>query len=311
MCFTACGGEDENSFTVYVPDGAPAVAIAKFINDKENFGTEKDFEYNVVSAKEISGAITVKKADFVIMPVNTASLLYKESGGYKMAAVITHGNFYFVSSFAIESVEDLIGKCVLMPNNENTVPDLTLKSILKENDIEYFTADNKQTEEGKVAISYYSSGSLVIGNMPASGSDEYVAMLPEPAATAVTAKKSVYSHRLDVQAEYDKVNKSFPQAVLMVKESVANNHTDIVNAMANAFASNVQWVKSNPDKAVGAVKSVFDATTLTSLTEKSIEGCKIYWGGASYEKEAVNAYIAKIREISPDSANLVDDDFYL
>lgn len=309
LCCVGCGANNKEYFTVYAPDGAPAVAIAKFISEKEKFGSEKEFRYNVVTAAEISGAITVNKADFVIMPIAAATKLYKQNGGYKMAAVITHGNFYFISSFKIESAEGLVGKCVLIPNAQNTVPDLTLKSILKEKNIEYTVSDTAIAN--KVALCYYNSGSTVIQKLSPTGSDEFVAMLPEPAATSVASVKPVYSYRLDMQAQYDSENKSYPQAVLMVKASVANDYGDIISNMAGAFASNAAWVKNNPQKAVAAVKAIFNGSSLTNLTEKSIDGCKIYWGGAQYEKQAVLSYITRIRAVSEASVNEVSDDFFL
>ena len=65
FCFLfafACGKtEDKDTekaqITVYAPDGAPAIAVAKFIHDKEDFGTDAEVTYNVVSAANIGGAM--------------------------------------------------------------------------------------------------------------------------------------------------------------------------------------------------------------------------------------------------------------
>ena len=60
--FAAGCGDDQASISVYAPDGAPALSIAKFINDGAAFGTDKTFDYHVVSATEINNAIITEKA---------------------------------------------------------------------------------------------------------------------------------------------------------------------------------------------------------------------------------------------------------
>lgn len=128
---------DGKNFTFCVPDGAPALAISKFIFDNQTFVSGANFNYNVVAADDIAkymnGAIT--SSDFIIMPVNAATLNYTKGGGYKMASVITHGNLYIVSKTQAK-IEDLIDKKIGVIG-EGKVPDLTLKAILDEYHIGY------------------------------------------------------------------------------------------------------------------------------------------------------------------------------
>ena len=133
---------ENNQFTFYAPDGAPALAIAKFIADNESFGTNNQFSYNVVNAEDIAsytdGVFGV--ADFIILPLNVATLKYNNSiSNYKMVSVVTHGNLYIVSKTPA-SLKDLAGKKIGVIG-EGKVPDLTLKSILKKNSMGYSTID--------------------------------------------------------------------------------------------------------------------------------------------------------------------------
>lgn len=134
-------GEYENkNFTFYAPDGAPALAIAKFISDGENFAEGLSFNYNVTVADEIKNYMNGAKgtADFIIIPVNLASILYKNSqASYKMVATVTHGNLYLVSKTAF-TLKDLFGKKVGV-TGEGKVPDLTLKYVFDKNNMEYET----------------------------------------------------------------------------------------------------------------------------------------------------------------------------
>lgn len=125
------------TFTFYVPDGAPALAVANFISTNQSFVEGATFNYNVVNAEEIAtymnGANT--QADFIILPVNAATLNYKKGAGYKMVSVITHGNLYIVSK-AQTDINGLIDADIGVIG-KGKVPDLTLKAVLKKNNIGY------------------------------------------------------------------------------------------------------------------------------------------------------------------------------
>ncbi len=134
---------ENKTFTFYAPDGAPALAIAKFINDNENFLNGATFNYNVVSSDDIAKYTNdvLGVADFIVLPINAASKTYSnDKAKYKMASVITHGNLYIMAKVKDGNTEiklqDLDGKkiCVI---GKGLVPDLTLKAVLQKNRFEY------------------------------------------------------------------------------------------------------------------------------------------------------------------------------
>ena len=120
-----------DTIKVIVPDGAPALAIAKFISNDENFGTGKDFSYTVVAATNIGGAVQKGQGDIVIIPVNAASKLYKAHANdtYKLVSVVTHGNLYIMSTEKIQFIKELKDKTVGVIGQGN-VPDLTFKVVI-------------------------------------------------------------------------------------------------------------------------------------------------------------------------------------
>ena len=303
----ACAPKVEGVFNVVAPDGAPALAIAKFISDDENFDTDATFNYSVVSSTAINNAIVGDGAEFVVMPINAATKLYTNNGkeDYVMAAVLTHGNFYVMSKANIVSVNDLIGRVVFVPN-PGKVPDWTFKAALSGLGIEY--VDSDQAVSGKVAIKYFNTpqefNAMLIQN------PEAVGLVPEPAVSVLKGKG--VNAVLDLQEMYDSVGKAYPQAVLMVKKSVVEKYPSLINKMKNKFSDNVLWVKNNPISAVQAVKGKFDATTLNpdTITSNTVDGCKIYWQTASDAKIQVNEYIRRITEINSAAANTVTDQFF-
>ena len=313
FAFSACGGnKDENTLTVYAPDGAPALSIAKFIAYGENFGTDTDVSYNVVAASSIGQVMQQGMGDIIIMPVNAASKLYKAnvSDLYKMAGVITHGNLYIMSKENI-TLQDLKGKVVGVIGQGN-VPDLTFKAVLKNANIEYEPSDTAVS--GKVALKYFADASEII---PALRQGVItIGLVPEPAANKLVGVDSSYKYALDLQELYDAETKTYPQAVVMVKNRVIQSYPEIIANFGDKIASAVSWVKTNTALAVDTINSVLAEGLTPSLDAANlnatvIDNCKIGWQSAADAKVAVQAYINAIIDIAPQAAKAVSDDFFV
>ena len=304
---SACGKKIEGDYTFVAPDGAPALAIAKFIADNEDFGTDATFNYSVVSSTGINASLTVDKADLIIMPLNAATKLYNadSENPYQMISVVTHGNFYVMSKTTLSSANDLLGKVIFVPN-PGKVPDWTFKCALQGLNLEFVVSNTPVN--GKVAIQYFNTpqdfNALLIQNPSAIG------LVPEPAVSVLKSKG--VSVQLDLQQMYDADLMAYPQAVLLAKKSLIDKYPSLVKKIGDAFPVNVNWVKDNPALAVNAIKGKFSTTTLNPdvITSDTVDGCKIYWQKASDAKAEVQNYINKLREIDVASANAVTDDFF-
>lgn len=129
---------EKQSYTFIAPDGAPAIAISKLMHDSDDLGTGKSVSYSVLDASLISNALVKGEADFILAPVNLASKLYAQHDAtdhYVMVAVVTHGNFYIISTEQL-SVKDLSGKQVAVPMM-GAVPDWTFQMVLKKHNLSY------------------------------------------------------------------------------------------------------------------------------------------------------------------------------
>ena len=167
--------------------------------------------------------------------------------------------------------------------------------------------------EQAVSVKYYAKAEDMISMLKTGNLS--IGLLPEPAATKLTGVASEKTwYRLDVQEEYDSVKKAYPQAVMLVKETLLSAHPEIVTQMASTFDANVTWVKTNTATAVGAVNGALESgeptLNATNINSDVVDGCKIYWQGASDAKSDVNAYISAIRAIDEISAEEVTDNFY-
>ena len=142
--FAACGAEkEEKEITVYMPDGAPALAFAKLMHDENKLGKD-DLAYTVVSANNIGGVVANGTATAALMPINAASKLCGTGDRYKILSVNTHGNLYVLSKQTPDGIDSLKGKKVGVINLAN-VPGLTFKAILKKNEITYTEDESAHT----------------------------------------------------------------------------------------------------------------------------------------------------------------------
>jgi NitT/TauT family transport system substrate-binding protein len=320
LLFTAvmsvgCGGNESDTLSFYAPDGAPALSIAKFINDGEDFGTGKTIEYNVVSSNDIGGVMAQSKGDFIVMPVNAASKLYKanKSDPYAMLAVITHGNLYIMSSDNTTTLQGLKGKVVGVIG-QGLVPDLTLKAVLNDNGLIGDVVVGDTATDGKITLRYFEKATDMIPLLKQGVLT--VGLLPEPAATNLTsvANNRTWT-RVDLQELYDAQVKAYPQAVLMVKKSVLDRYKNKLKKTADLFDSNLQWIKENVAVAVQVVNDnlkagVTPSLDATKITKTVIDNCKIYYENATIAKQSVKDYINKIIAIEPSSAVAITDDFF-
>ena len=123
---------------VYMPDGAPALAMAKFMSE----GRE-DCAFHVVDASTIATFVTGANptADLCVLPLNAASKLLGTGEKYTMLGTVTNGNLFLLSTSQekIESAEDLRGLAGKKVGTIqiNNVPGLTLKLILKKYGLAY------------------------------------------------------------------------------------------------------------------------------------------------------------------------------
>lgn len=314
--FVACGGGNDNNdgnqtankYSVYMPDGAPALAMAKLIKENMQFGEE--VTYNVVAATSIGQTVVSKTADVAILPITAASKTIGNAQNYVMLGVVTHGNLYVMSAEEVTSINDLKGKTVGVIG-QGQVPDLTFRAILSDAGVGYELVDNEQAPSAeKVGIRYFGAASDMLPLMKQG--KLLTGLLPEPAATKITTMNANVSMKIDVQQVY---GGDYPQAVLVVKKSIAEENKDFVKALIDAVTENATWVKDNASSAVSAINAVVAEGVTPSLdasaiTKTVVENCNIYLQLSKDAKTSVNEYLAKVKAISENSANVLSDDFF-
>jgi ABC-type nitrate/sulfonate/bicarbonate transport system substrate-binding protein len=130
-----------STVNVYMPDGAPALALAQLM--AENMQFDNTVNYNVVVASTITSKVsgTTPDADICVLPSNAASKILGNNKNYTMLGTVTNGNLYILSANEGEITSSNIatvlkGKSVGVINL-SAVPGLTFKLILKKYGVKY------------------------------------------------------------------------------------------------------------------------------------------------------------------------------
>ena len=190
----------DNKLSIVSPSGAPALAFYNSLD--ENFET---LDASIIKTMVVSE----DKPDIAVLPTNVAVALLNKGIDYSLAATITFGNFYIVSTNKDEdNVMDNTDKITLF--QQGGIPDLVFKSIYKDIDnINYVNDASDATRE------------IVNPN----GDSEYV-LIAEPAMHIALNKNSNAYVYADLQEEYIKeYNHEIFQASIIVSNDLGYDNT--------------------------------------------------------------------------------------
>ena len=312
--FSACGEDAiDKEVTVYMPDGAPALALAGLMyKDLADDGVS----YFVTKADAIASKVTYKdeaeNADFCVMPLNAASKLLGDGSRYVMLGAVTHGNLYIISKsetvYTRDNLSALVGKKVgvLQINN---VPGLTFKTVLNNCGIAWAETTNEGTVyEDKVNL-------LPIADATAVGTmDAECFVIAEPAATA-QAKKG-YNIVGDLQALYGGEN-GYPQAVLVGKKEIVEEHSEWTGNFVEDVKGSIDWLKgATGEQIVSAINGHLDSTLQESslktplLTADVIGRCGVRYVSALACIQQVKTLLEGFIAINPQSTVLPQAAFF-
>lgn len=308
--FFGCQQEREE-WQVYMPDGAPALALAlPMYEDKDGDG----WEYNVVSATKIPTYVTgnAPEAELCVLPVNLAAKLLGTGSTYRLAGVVTHGNFYLLSKenvqYTRENAAELIGKTVGVVQLNN-VPGLTLKAALAALEIPYNDlSDGGAVSENAVNLKAVSPSGLV-------GADVYMA--PSPEADANSKKNDLQFVGSLQQLYSGDETKGYPQAVIVVKNELLEKDEARVRELLGKIQSGASWIKTTDASTVVSAVRAHLADGLTAkfnvgnLTAEAVARSGIWMQYISAETVAeVDGFLEKLVAVDASMAAVPADGFY-
>lgn len=269
--------KDEYTLTVIAPSGAPGIALA---NISHTYADEYSVELNKTS-DVLKAAFAEGNADVIVAPVNLGASMYKASGAYQLASVITWGNLYFASQKSDFKLEDLNGADVVL-FGEGTINDVIVKYVLKEKNITL----------GENSV-YLASTQLT--NQKLISDENAIVLVAEPALSTAQSKKGNIT-AISVQELYKEVSgsNSYPQAGCFVRMASAEEHQGVMDTFLERLEESCTLCTEKTSEIAGYAVEL-ELGSDQSVLEKAIPNSNIQYVKASNAK----ADIEKVAALSP------------
>ncbi|MCI6693569.1 MAG: ABC transporter substrate-binding protein [Clostridium sp.] len=268
MTLVGCNKKEEvnivkKEISFIAPSGVPATAISKMIKENIQIDNKYNVNYSIENTSDtLATAVMKGKPDIAIVPSNLAAQAYNKGLGYKLVGTTGLGALYLVSTEGDIAINELGGKEVYNIGSGLT-PDIVFKALLKESGI------------NDVTLSYV-GGATELAPAILGGKAKY-AVVPEPALTTILNKNpniKVIASLNDLWKEKFNSESGFPQASLIVKETLINEDKDFVNKLIKEVSNSINWVNENNKDA--ANYSIENGSQVDeAIIEKSIPNSSI------------------------------------
>lgn len=315
LIFVSCGNTNETKIdksnkevkeiSFAVPDGIPAIAIAKIIKEKPAIDENYNVNYTIEQSSDtLTTNIMKGEPDVAVVPSNVAAIAYNKNKEYKIAGTVGWGSFYIGSADPeVTSIEGLKEREVYNIGKGLT-PDIITRCIL----------NDKGIDADKDINFSYVDGVTELAPAILSGKTKY-AVIPEPALTTVQSKDENFKVIADLNSEWKTINNSeygYPQSTLIIKSDLIENDKDFVDKLLKEVSESCEWVYGNKETlgdyceeiGVSAKKPVIvNSVDRTSIKYVDIKDCA----------EEYNTYFKKLNKFEPKTVggSIPDDKIYM
>ncbi len=305
LSVAGCKPAAQGEIDIYVPDGAPALAVASIIADEQFYNGK--VKVHVVTEDNIVPNILNGEADVALLPGDTAADLYNKGAEYKLLSANSFGLLYLVG-VPMENLNELKGK-VVYSIGKGKIPEYVFKIVLEANGLEYVESDTPV--EGKVALKYM-NGTEIVPSL-VQGLASY-ALLGEPVVTQVLTKGQARGLQIigDIQQLWKEHtgSETFVQSCALVSDEIAG--TDFIDALVEKLQTNKQFLLDNTNQLTSLLQSAGSALQV-NFTADIINRCNLDFTLASDVKKQYTDFLNILIEWDQSvvEGGLPDDGFYL
>lgn len=297
--------EDSTSETTAVRIGAlkgpTSMGMAQMLKDAADGNS--NYQFTIAGAPDEITALLVKgELDVAAVPSNLASVLYNNTnGGVKVAMINTLGILYVVEAGdTVNSVADLKGRTIYS-SGKGATPEYSVDYILSQNGID---------PETDVTVEFKSEHTELAAALQSGTAD--LAVLPEPFVTTVLAGNDNLRVALNLNEEWDKVSdgSGMVTGVLVVRSEFAEQHTDELTALLEAYEQSVNFVNENPAEAAAIIEQ--NGIAKAAVAEQAIPKCNIVFISGNEMRTKVEGFLEILFDMNPKAVGgaLPGDDFY-
>ena len=313
--FAACGNTTatENTKSVKelkeinftVPDGLPAISVAKMIKEKPEIDKDYNIDYNIEkSADTLATSIMKGEPDIAIVPSNLSATVYNKNKQYKIAGTVGWGSFYIGSSDSeVTSLDMLKGKEVYNIGKGLT-PDIIARAVLKDKGINVDSDINWS----------YVDGVTELAPVILSGKARY-AVIPEPALSTVQTKNQEFKTIMNLNDEWKALNNSqygYPQSTIIVKSDLVDNDSEFVKKVLSKVDESCNWIYKDKEN-IGLYCEEIGVSANKSIIVKALDRANIKYVGIKECINEYNTYFDKLNQFEPKTigGSIPDDEIFM
>ena len=234
-------------------NGPTGMGAAKLISDNLAGETRNDYQVEVASQPtDLTAKLGKGEVDIAALPTNVAANLYQKTGNIQMLALNTLGVLYILENGdTVHSMADLAGK-TLYATGQGANPEYVLRYLLEQNGLD---------PESDVNIVWKTSEE--VQTLMASGEAE-LAMLPVPAATAVTMQNPDVRLALDFNDAWEEsgAGGTFTMGCVVARKDFIEEHPQAVEDFLTEYAESIAFIAEGSDE---AAQMVVDAGIVPKL----------------------------------------------
>ncbi|MCC0669872.1 ABC transporter substrate-binding protein [Clostridioides sp. ZZV14-6009] len=246
---------------VAVPDGLPAVAVAKLANENPAIKDGYETMYSIEKTPEaISTRVMKKDVDIAIVPSNMAAIAYNKTSSYNIVGTVGMGSLYLVSTDDIKDYSDLIGKEVGC-TGKGLTPDITIRSLLSQKDISPADINFNYVNSASELVPLLAAGKITTG------------IVPEPALSTLMSKNpdiKIIKSLNDSWKEVSGSKDGYPQSTLIIKSDFLRDNKEFVDSFLGQLSNSVDWANKNPEE-LGKYSENIKISTEPKIIGKALE----------------------------------------
>ena len=290
--------------SVVVPTGVPTIGVSFLASGALPIAVEGyETSFEVVTSPDVMGARLISgEADIAVVPTNLGARLYNQDVPVQLAGVIVWGILYVVSADPVANWDDMRGREIGMLGRGLT-PDIVFRHVARENGLD---------PDSDLTLRYVNASTELAPNFITGAID--LSIMPEPMLTMVLGRSPGAVVAFDLQEEWAAVSdsgRSFPQASLVVSQTLAAEHPEYVAAFIETFADGVARAVENPAEAAQYAAALMPQLP-APVIEAAMPRTNLEFVDAVTARPAVEEYFRVLMEYTPQATGgaLPDDGFY-
>ncbi len=282
--------------------GPSAVGMIKMMDELNRYDSS-GISFNILSEPvQVRKMMLEGEADFAILPMNMAAVMYNKGLPYSLVAVPISGSLYLAgSNKQVKGWADLRSLKVHVMAKGMT-PDALFRYLLLRNSL---------TPDQDVYLDYNFPSHTELASAIAAGRAA-LGIITEPYLSLIMESNSEIEPLIDLSREWEKIE-GYPiaETAFLVRSELLSAKKDMVEEILSRYAQSTKWVNEHPDSAAALVVK-YNIIPDAQAAQMSIPRSNLHFRRAKEHKIEIEAYLRTIYEMNPEliGGKMPDEEFY-